>query len=648
MRDVYIVKHTIATVLGDNLQTTWQRLLAGQSAFEGSSRPAGVRFGSAQAACLPGLAVANAETRVCALTRKVLDPLPPLPSEICIIWAGVKAIAEFIEAGQPPHRPWLPEHYQRWVAKTLDLAGRGFDVNAACASSTVGIAIAAQKIARSEYGCVLVCAADTITHFVARGFSVLKALTRTRCRPFDIARDGLCMGDGAFAMLLADEGSCRKYDLERLAKISGWGISNDANHITGPATDGAGLVRAIEAALKMAGLQPHEVQAFCAHGTGTSFNDGMELTAIETIFGKRRFPLFSIKGAIGHTLGAAGGIEAAVCVSALADRRIPPTAGLENPERKAQGRVSARPQAFEGANILTSNSGFGGINAALLLSAVQERKVAIAAAACDRPRCMGRESGLRTGPVSEHLIRPHEPTAGSSAHPVAIHVIGGGWITPGGYGRIGDWKKAAMAPGHPVEPPISETYAEPPLRYHRFDRYCRIGCAAIALALQDAGMNHAQVARPVGIVASTRYGCLETDLAFNATTQEANGAYASPALFSYTLPGIAISEAAIHFRLTGPTFTAGDPVGQRGYQALRIAVDLISSGVCRTILSGWLETGTELLKHPTEGDDGVRGAIFLVLSSEHAQKAIYTIQEKGFDLFTDSGVKISAISDLVA
>ncbi len=90
-----------------------------------------------------------------------------------------------------------------------------------------------------------------------------------------------------------------------------------------------------------------------------------------SVFGDRRFPVFSIKGAIGHTLGAAGGIEAAICVRALAERLIPPTAGMETPEPKAAGRVSTHPQAFNGRKVLTSNSGFGGVNAALMLNAVQ-------------------------------------------------------------------------------------------------------------------------------------------------------------------------------------------------------------------------------------------------------------------------------------
>jgi 3-oxoacyl-[acyl-carrier-protein] synthase II len=210
-----------------------------------------------------------------------------------------------------------------------------------------------------------------------------------------------------------------------------------------------------------------------------------------------------------------------------------------------------------------------------------------------------------------------------------------------------DGTKPIMTAGDPLIPPVDEVYWYPPVRYRRFDSYCQVGCAAIALALKDAGMDRAERTRPIGIIASTRYGGIETDVEFYATAREGEGIYASPSLFAFTLPGIAISEAAIHFRLTGPTFTVGDPIGQRGYQALRIAVGLLSSGACRTVLAGWLDAGTQLLKHVAAGDDGVRGAIFIVLSSRHAGKTFQTIREKGFELFTESGTRISAISDLV-
>lgn len=370
MKAVYIVKQAVVTGLGNSIEETWDRLIKGESALAAVAPRHTDRSGGRRAALISDLVPLGGENRVCAVARRALDRIRPVSPDTCIIWTGLKGNAEYIEAGGKKAMPFLPEHYRRWVAGLLGNCGPGFDISAACASSTVGLAIGAQKIARGEYGAVLVCAADVVTGFVAAGFSALKALTAAVCRPFDSARDGMCVGDGAVAMLLADAKTAHDRELDRLAEISGWGISNDANHITGPARDGSGLAAAIQAAMDMAGAAPDDIQAFCAHGTGTVFNDGMELAAIETVYGSRLFPIFSIKGAIGHTLGAAGGIDAAISVHALAQQRVPPTVGLKTPESLAVGRVSNRIQAFGGRTILTTNSGFGGINAALVLQSV--------------------------------------------------------------------------------------------------------------------------------------------------------------------------------------------------------------------------------------------------------------------------------------
>jgi 3-oxoacyl-[acyl-carrier-protein] synthase II len=204
-----------------------------------------------------------------------------------------------------------------------------------------------------------------------------------------------------------------------------------------------------------------------------------------------------------------------------------------------------------------------------------------------------------------------------------------------------------MFPGDPSIPAAGEIFIRTPIRHRRFDNYCRIGCAAIALALKDAGMDHAARPRSLGIIASTRYGCFETDLAFYATTEEEDGIYASPNLFSYTLPNMVISEAAIHFRFTGPTFIVGDPVGQRGYRALEVGLTLIASGTCRTILAGWLDAENQSLKHRGADDDGVRGAVFVVLSTGYAEKAIHQIRQEDGALFLESGMRVSTILDLL-
>ena len=127
------------------------------------------------------------------------------------------------------------------------------------------------------------------------------------------------------------------------------------------------FVAAIERALARAGLERDQISAVSAHGTGTIYNDLMELTAFNKVFRGRMLPIYSVKGSTGHTVGAAGGIEVALATKVLAAQTAPPTVGFQTPEDGAQGRVSSKPVPLNGDYILTSNSGFGGINAAIVL-----------------------------------------------------------------------------------------------------------------------------------------------------------------------------------------------------------------------------------------------------------------------------------------
>jgi 3-oxoacyl-(acyl-carrier-protein) synthase len=371
MSTVFVARQSASTSLGPCLQQMCPRLYAGESAISEIRR-----FNTAKLPChVAGLIQASPESAyeedlVCRLMLPVLKQIGTVPEQTYVIWTGIKANANYVERlykELPRPSRYLPRHYREWICGFFGLPqDQGMEINAACASSTYGLALAAEMIRQDECKAALVCAADPVSHFIFTGFAALRALSPTVCRPFDIERDGLWIGEGAFAMLLVSESFVEKLNYKPLALLSGWGMANDANHITAPSRSGSGLIRAICAALQSAKMDPQKIQAFCTHGTGTLHNDSMELTAIESIFGDRRFPIFSIKGAIGHTMGAAGGIEAAVSISAMYDRTVPATAGLVNAEARAMGKVSGLLQLFSGNNILTTNSGFGGCNAALI------------------------------------------------------------------------------------------------------------------------------------------------------------------------------------------------------------------------------------------------------------------------------------------
>ena len=378
MEDVYILDGLAETALSSADEDMFSALLANTQPISKVRRFDTSRLNFHSAFCINSLEKEQreAENLIQTLLHRLLSRLPSLSPVDAIIWAGVKGNVEFIDSGawsaspDCPY-PYLPRHYSQWIRESLGYKkAHLIEVNAACASSTFGMAIGAEMISSGRFQSVLIIAADIVTRFAFAGFSALNALAKSACRPFDKRRDGLLLGDGAVALLMAGEQYTEDCKYNPSVRISGWGISNDANHITAPARDGRGLIAAITLALNKAGLKETDIGAFCAHGTGTVYNDAMELTAIEAVFGDLHFPMFSIKGAVGHTLGAAGGIEVLVCTRALSFGQVPPTAGLEFPEPEAHGRVLGEAQTFDKMKMMTTNSGFGGVNVALILDKV--------------------------------------------------------------------------------------------------------------------------------------------------------------------------------------------------------------------------------------------------------------------------------------
>jgi len=372
MAEVFLLGGAAETALGPFEGNLFGALCAGRTGAAPVTRFDVSRLHSRTSACItvPARERRTGENLTQALLRRILPRLAAFPPVQTIIWAGVKGNAEFVESGEKEDCPfpYLPRHYSLWIRDQLGFPRAALlEVGAACASSTLGLALGADLIASGRSASVLVIAADIVSRFSFVGFCALGAMTPSACRPFDIARDGLILGDGAGGVLLAGKNYMRDSGMSPLARLSGWGIANDANHITAPARDGRGLIAAARAALKLSGRGAEGIGAFCAHGTGTVYNDAMELTAMEVLFGDRRLPVFSVKGALGHTLGAAGCIEILVCARALAEGVVPPTAGLLSPEPRAIGRLRDHAQKFDAGAILKTNSGFGGINAALVL-----------------------------------------------------------------------------------------------------------------------------------------------------------------------------------------------------------------------------------------------------------------------------------------
>jgi 3-oxoacyl-[acyl-carrier-protein] synthase II len=367
-----VITHaTTVTAMSDNLDDLWRGLLAGNTAVRPVNRFSVKNYSAGIAGCIEGLNPSGSRSMLHSLCDRLFRNWGPVPSDTLLITATTKAGIDNLEkvsTGKPADiQDILPSSLPAVVSGKLGLDSRGFNVSAACASSTIAVAQAAALISSASADLVLVCCLDMVTEFIFSGFSALRALSPLPCRPFDRDRNGLSLGEGAAALLLMSRERASRERRIPMGILHGWGVANDATHITAPARDGCGLVQAISQALHGSGIPADEIHAVCAHGTGTIYNDLMEITAFKQIFNDRTVPVFSIKGAIGHTLGAAGGIEVAVGMKTLSCQVAPPTIGLRTPMDEAVGWVSTGPVSFSGDYLLTTNSGFGGINAALVL-----------------------------------------------------------------------------------------------------------------------------------------------------------------------------------------------------------------------------------------------------------------------------------------
>jgi 3-oxoacyl-[acyl-carrier-protein] synthase II len=412
----------------------------------------------------------------------------------------------------------------------------GLTFSAACASSTAALAMAASAIRRGELSCALVVGCDSLSEFVLSGFSALMALDARGARPFDMDRKGVSLGEAAAYVVLMSEARAAQEGRSVQGYLHGWGMSCDANHLTGPSRDGLPLTEAVEQALKLSGLRADDVEAICAHGTGTLYNDQMELLAFHRAMRQRQVPLFSVKGGMGHTLGAAGLVEMLLSLEFLKRGIIPATIGMGEPSPEAVGWASVSPQAISKDSVmLTTNSGFGGVNVALLVSY----------SACSRG-------------VSELLTQGQKDVRTQEQRPASHDAV-------------------------------SPATFVPPKHFARFSAEAQRASLALAKALVEQGLvfdserqlrwNKAGLpAARIGLLAWNRKGSLRVNDAYFADYVASGSVLGRGQLFAATLPTSVASEVAIACRLTGPLLYVADTAGT-DLAARQVARQCIADGL---------------------------------------------------------------------
>lgn len=421
-------------------------------------------------------------------------------------------------------------------------------VSNACISGLSAQIVADRQLSGGKYDFAIVVGADLLCPFIISGFQSFKALSRERARSFDASRDGLNLGEAAATLVFASREAARKVGMAaglngKYVAMAAGAIANDATHISAPSRTGEGLFRTLDR-IKPA-LEGHKAGLICAHGTATAYNDAMEAVAISRA-SLDGIPVNSLKGYIGHTLGAAGVVETVVSMYEMCYGNILPVPGYHENGVPAELDVVSSPRAFEGDAFIKTVSGFGGCNASAVFVA-------------------GKESGF----APEHNVNG---TEAESVHELIREPV---------CTRVAVSLRTEASGTSP-----NDMYRHLGIDYPKFfkmDMLSRLGFIVAEQLLGDYGGDLDDAA----IILAGRHASLDDDVKYLSTITPGNY-YPSPALFVYTLANIVAGEIAIRHGMHGETtFYIADSydAGWMESEAERI----IAEGKSSKVLFGWLD-----------------------------------------------------------
>jgi 3-oxoacyl-[acyl-carrier-protein] synthase II len=276
----------------------------------------------------------------------------------------------------------MPNIAAAQVSIVLGVKGPNLCTTSACSSGSDAIGVAYEIIRRGDAQVMIAGGSETIINPIGvSAFNAMKAIStrnnepQLASRPFDAERDGFVIGEGAGILILESLSFAQRRGAKALAEIVGYGASGDAYHITAPLESGEGAAKAMQMALDKAGVKPNEIDYINAHGTSTQLNDKMETKAIKTVFGAHAYkiPISSTKSMMGHLIGGAGAVEAAITIMVIQNAVIPPTINLTHPDPECD--LDYVPNVARQAKVTTamSNSfGFGGHNSVLVFRKYSE------------------------------------------------------------------------------------------------------------------------------------------------------------------------------------------------------------------------------------------------------------------------------------
>ena len=408
-RRVVVTGMGMVTPVGNDLQSTWDALKAGRSGAGPITQFDTTDFDVRFAAEVKDFEVEKylerkeakrmdrfAQFAMAASQEAVTQAgLADRPANVdfdrvgVLIGSGIGGIATFedqtrvmLERGPKRISPFfvpmfIPDIAAGHVSMRYGMRGPNYCTVSACASSAHALGDALRIIQRGEADVMVAGGAEaTVTPLTIAGFANMKALSgrnespETASRPFDATRDGFVLGEGSGIVVLEELEHARARGAEIFGELTGFGQSADAHHLTAPAPEGAGAQLAIRAALKDAGLDVSDVDYINAHGTSTPMNDLNETLAVKAVFGDHAYNLVmgSTKSMTGHLLGAAGGVEAVICLLVCRDGTIPPTINFSTPDPACDLNYAHNTLIEREVRVAATNSfGFGGHNVCLTI-----------------------------------------------------------------------------------------------------------------------------------------------------------------------------------------------------------------------------------------------------------------------------------------
>ncbi|MBR0078738.1 MAG: 3-oxoacyl-ACP synthase [Bacteroidales bacterium] len=483
-----------------------------------------------------------------ALANAGVNPADP---QVVFVFSTTKGNVELLEdlRGYEPERPYLWRSAQL-VTRHFGNPNEPVVVSNACISGCAAQVAAARLLHYHDYRYAVVIGADVLSKFIISGFQSFKALSPELCRPFDADRTGLNLGEAAATIVYARNRADIPAGKPCLCLTAG-AICNDANHISGPSRTAEGLFAAVSQVLD--GFDVTDLAFVNAHGTATRYNDDMESVAMERAH-LTDIPVNSLKGYFGHTLGAAGVLEVILSTQELLHHRVLRTVGCENPGTAAAVKVTQQPMETSKTAFLKMISGFGGGNAALLVTMGEPPAAAETTEATGEPRILAEAT---IDDISALLPDGTRLSSTSS-----------------------DTKQW-----------LSELYNHLGMAYPKFfkmDCLSKAGILAAEMVMRAVGQANEELKSDWGVVCFNSASSLDDDRTYQATIQDPENYFPSPSVFVYTLANIVAGEMAIKYKLRGETsFYVSEHFDKEKLK--KVVADVFAQTNAKHLLAGWVD-----------------------------------------------------------